>query len=198
MSGLCTYRTITVGNLNDSYVTFGAESKEVRDSTSCFGNGIDVFAPGNDTLAASSYEYTEYPRYDSNYLVGVTSSIESKDREFGGTSGACPVAAGLIATKLQYNRSWGINDVKSWITNNVGIATSAVVCGTGFYHGEESTSATDDNWDDDYSLEDDSPKIIWDAATNNEPLPPSPWQGVTMKITIGTGIGLSSVTILNN
>ena len=198
MSGLCTYRTITVGNLHDAYVTFGAESKEVRSSSSCFGNGIDVFAPGDDTLAASSYEYTEYPRYDSNYLVGVTSSIESKDREFGGTSGACPVAAGLIATKLQYNRSWGINDVKSWITNNVGIATSAVVCGTGFYHGQESTSATDDNWDDDYSLEDDSPKIIWDAATNNEPLPPSPWQGVTMKITIGTGIGLSSVTILNN
>lgn len=91
--------------------------------------------------------------------------LDSHDEKFSGTSSACPVAAGLIATKLQYNRTWTWQNVKEWINSStVGLANT-----TEFYVGDESISANDVNWLDTYSLEGDDPIILWDALTGSEP-----------------------------
>ena len=99
-------------------------------------------------------------------------SATSNDQFFSGTSSACPVAAGLIATKLEYNRNWGWQDVKNWIkgTNQpTGITTVGHQVAADFYSGTESTSATDSNWLDYNSLEGGDPIVLWDAPTGSEP-----------------------------
>jgi len=91
--------------------------------------------------------------------------LDSYDEAFSGTSSACPVAAGLIATKLQHNRTWTWQDVSTWINSSrVGLANTAE-----FYVGDESTSANDINWMDGYTIEGGDPLILWDALTGNEP-----------------------------
>lgn len=97
-------------------------------------------------------------------IVSGTTISAFYDGKFSGTSAACPVACGLIATKLQYNRSWGWQDVRNWLRNNVGIANT-----NEFYTGVESTTATSSNWADVNSIEGGDPIVIWDAPTNNEP-----------------------------
>jgi len=94
-----------------------------------------------------------------------TSSIESEDRIFNGTSSACPIAAGLIAAKLQYNRTWTYADVKNWLASNVGDTTTSY-----FYSGTEATTATDSNWTDSYNLHGANLRIIYDAAVST-PIP---------------------------
>jgi hypothetical protein len=90
--------------------------------------------------------------------------LTSYDEAFGGTSSACPVACGLIATKLQYNRTWTWQDVRNWLRNNVGTANTAQ-----FFTGVESVSANDANWANVNSLEGGDPIVIWDSLTGNEP-----------------------------
>lgn len=90
--------------------------------------------------------------------------LTSYDEAFSGTSSACPVACGLIATKLQYNRTWTWQDVRNWLRNTVGTANTDQ-----FFTGVESTSANDANWANVNSLEGGDPIVIWDALTGNEP-----------------------------
>jgi hypothetical protein len=92
------------------------------------------------------------------------SVLTSYDEAFGGTSSACPVACGLIATKLQYNRTWTWQDVRNWLRNNVGTANTSQ-----FFTGVESVSANDANWANVNSLEGGDPIVIWDSLTGNEP-----------------------------
>jgi hypothetical protein len=92
------------------------------------------------------------------------SVLTSYDEAFSGTSSACPVATGLIATKLQYNRTWTWQDVRNWLRNNVGTANTAQ-----FFTGVESVSANDANWANVNSLEGGDPIVIWDSLTGNEP-----------------------------
>jgi hypothetical protein len=92
------------------------------------------------------------------------SVLTSYDEAFSGTSSACPVATGLIATKLQYNRTWTWQNVRTWLKNNVGTANTAQ-----FFTGVESVSANDANWANVNSLEGGDPIVIWDSLTGNEP-----------------------------
>jgi hypothetical protein len=92
------------------------------------------------------------------------SVLTSYDEAFSGTSSACPVATGLIATKLQYNRTWTWQNVRTWLRNNVGTANTAQ-----FFTGVESVSANDANWANVNSLEGGDPIVIWDSLTGNEP-----------------------------
>ena len=84
------------------------------------------------------------------------------DAKFSGTSAACPVATGLIATKLQYNRDWTWKDIRSWLKNKVEIQSSD------FYSGVESTTANAASWSDVNSLEGGQPRVIYDALTGFE------------------------------
>jgi len=178
-----TYKTISIGALDGDHHSTG---KECKVSYSNMGNAIDCFASADDSISASDDNgiHAKYNRYDAYYTYNSSNSVESEDRIFGGTSSACPITAGLIATKLQYNRSWTYADIKNWLTNTVGNLSS-----TYFYTGTEATTATDSNWSDVNNLHGASPRVIYDARTKDT---------VTMTIT-GDDLKITGdVTILNN
>ena len=159
-NGVTRYRTIAVGALDEDYAT--SPNKERRAVYSNMGNLIRFYAPGKNTLASYVNYGTRYNRYDSTYVIDSTTSTTSEDSTFGGTSSACPTAAGLIATKLQYMRHWTGDDVLGWINNSVGQLPDADI-----YYGSEDNSATS-GWSDSYSLQGGPGSIIWDAESGGE------------------------------
>ena len=64
-----------------------------------------------------------------------------RDTRFSGTSAACPVAAGFLASVMQYNRDWTYEDLRTWIETNVTSQSTSTM-----YHGVEPTTPTDMNW----------------------------------------------------
>ena len=159
------YKTICVGALDDNYNS-SANSKEAKVYYSNKGNLVDVWMAADGTAAAGAptYGYLDYYRWirpDPYYTIDGVQSRPSYDRRFSGTSSACPVFAGLIATKLQYQRHWTYADVKKWISS-LGEMDS-----NDFYYGTESTTVDDTNWSDLYSLE-GAPAIVgWDKPTRD-------------------------------
>ena len=159
-NGVTRYRTIAVGALDEDYT--GSPNKERKASYSNMGNLIRFYAPGKNTLASSVNYGTRYNRYDSTYTIDSSTSSTCEDALFGGTSSACPTAAGIIATKLQFMRHWTGDDVLGWITRVVGEMADA-----DFYHGTEDNSATS-GWTDDYTTQGGPGSIIWDAESGGE------------------------------
>ena len=100
-------------------------------------------------------------------------TLTAYDVDFGGTSSACPTAAGWITTKLQYNRAWLWSDIKTWLKNQCGPQNPAK-----FYMGGDQTSwsATDDNWRDAHGTNNYGTDIvvIWDAPTGSPSEPQKP------------------------
>ena len=158
--GNIVYPVINIGALDDSFVPSGGSiGKERKVTYSDMGSEIDCYAPADGTLAARG-SGSGFARADTYPGLAVT----PVDRKFSGTSSACPVACGLIATKLQYNRNWTWLDVRNWLKNVAGDADN-----NQFYTGTESVTANDANWADVNSLEGGRPIVIWDALTGNEP-----------------------------
>jgi len=147
---------------------------------------------GSPTMVYEAVFYENAPsQIDIN--VGVNARVNtpiqltSYDSFFDGTSSACPVACGLIACKLQHNRTWTWQNVRTWLKDSVGVANTAQ-----FDTGVESTTANDANWANVNSLEGGSPIVIWDALTGNEPkvFPMLMSQGEGLKI-IGSDLKLT-------
>ena len=88
------------------------------------------------------------------------------DAKFSGTSAACPVATGLIATVLQYQRSWTWRDVRNWLQDNVEVQDSSK-----FYTGVESITANAASWSDVNSLEGGNARVIYNAFTAPSAIP---------------------------
>ena len=191
-TGKVVYPVISVGALDDAHDDSSSyhtpTGKERKVNYSVMGEGVDCYAPGHGTLTALGFDRnwflvpgsTNYERSDSysglqpiKYTNGSVLG-SSWDTHFSGTSSACPTAAGIIATKLQANRTWGWAEVKEWINNKCGNQST-----DDFYYGEEPNTATDTRWGDLESLMGGSPKVIWDAATVNEPEPPGDVYGCT-------------------
>jgi len=133
------------------------------------GNNSTTGTLGSPTMVYEAVFYEAAPSQIDIHVGSnsrVTSTVlTSYDSKFSGTSSACPVTAGLIATKLQYNRSWTWQDVRTWLRNTVSDADT-----NQFDTGVESTTATSANWANVNSLEGGRPIVIWDAITGNEPL----------------------------
>ena len=154
--GSIDYKTINIGALDDDY-NAGLEAKV---GYSDRGEQIDVYAAGDGTLAANK-TYTAEGRYPATY-PGFTFDSGSgagipEDCAFGGTSAACPVAAGFLATILEHNRDWTWKELKDWVLN---LNTQD---GTDFYFGVESTTPTDANWTDYNSLEGGAARVLYQA-----------------------------------
>jgi hypothetical protein len=144
------YPAINIGALDDSYI--GPGSLERKVDYSDMGNEIDIFAPGDGTLTSSWQAYgIQYPRQDQRGGGALT----SYDTRFSGTSSACPTAAGMIATALQYNRTWTWQDVRTWLHSLTAQSTST------FYVGTEPTTATDGNWSDLNGLMGAVPRVLY-------------------------------------
>lgn len=173
VSGQVVYPAINVGALDDLFES----SKERKVNYSDMGDQIDCYAPADGTLSAVSVNsgYLRSDTYPSSALI-------SYDDKFSGTSSACPVATGLIATKLQYNRNWTWKDVRNWLNNQVGDADTDQ-----FYTGVESTTANAASWSDVNSIEGGRPMVIWDAPTV---------RSICLTITGAPGIGLSMTNLL--
>ena len=153
---ICQYHGSMVGTIIVSNTT----AKERKALYSNMGNAVDCWAAARDQLTASDDNSgVRYNRYDSYYTINSVQSAESEDRLFGGTSCACPVAAGIIATKLQHQRSWTWSDVKTWI-QGLGQVNSSE-----FHYGSEGITATDSNFNDGYSLHGNNGYLLWDKTT---------------------------------
>ena len=162
-----TYPVISVGCLDHVYDSNGKERKV---NYSNMGNAVDVFTAGDDTLGAA-YNSSSFntKRYDAFYdLSGNTSnssitggSLESQDKKFNGTSSACPIFAGLLATKVQYNRSWNYTNVRTWIQSLGQVDSSE------FYYGSEGTTANASEWSDTNSLHGAPGYVAYDAPTTD-------------------------------
>ena len=167
---------------------------EKKVNYSNMGNLIPYYAPAANTLAACDDSTgTQYNRYDTYYTLNGQQSHPSYDCLFGGTSSACPVSAGLIATKVQYNRNWDYADILNWVTTSVGTqdAGDMVV-------GNDSSSPTatgTGEWSDNTSLQGGQPIIIWDAPTGNEPGAED--TKIRLNITNASGLNISGVNIIN-
>jgi hypothetical protein len=157
--GNVVYPVINIGALDDEYNYFGPEfGKEWKVDYSDMGNEVDCYAPGNDTLSACrdpDVVAFSYPRWDNTYSG---STIDSFDRSFNGTSSACPVACGLIATMLETNRSWGWADVKAWLQT---LPEQPV---ENFYQGPNPQTATSADWADVNSLAGGTRRVIYNAG----------------------------------
>ena len=165
------YRTICVGAL-DSAHRLNNTGLEQKAYYSNMGELIDCYAPALDTLSAcddnrgssSNPSGVKYTRNDRYYTISGQQSVESEDTIFGGTSAATPIVCGMIATKLQYNRTWTWQDVKNWLSNQVGTQDTSE-----FYHGTEETSATSTGWSDMDAVHYSDVTVVWDALTGTEP-----------------------------
>jgi hypothetical protein len=77
------------------------------------------------------------------------------DTSFGGTSAACPVAAGMIATQMQVNRAWTYENVRNWIQS------LTVQSDTTFYQGPDPVGANSADWQDSNSLMGGQRRVIY-------------------------------------
>ena len=149
-------KVINMGALDYAYATTGHERKV---DYSDMGNGIDCYTPADDALGATRGSSGEGIHPETYPGLSVT----AVDNDFGGTSSACPVGAGLIATKLQYNRGWAWSDVKTWILNLTQQDP------TKFYVGNEATTVNSNEWQDTEHLNGGSPIVMYDKETGQEP-----------------------------
>jgi len=144
---------INIGALDDLIPS----SKEQKVNYSDMGNAIDFYAPADGTLAATVGTYgVDTARLDDNYTDLGTQ--DCRDTRFGGTSAACPVAAGFLSTVIQYNRNWTYEDLRSWIQSEVQTQSS-----TNFYIGSDPTGPEDTAWSDLNSLNGGPARVIYNA-----------------------------------
>ena len=149
------FPAINIGALDDAF----GSGKERKVTYSDMGNAIDLYAPADGTLAATRGTYgTDVARFDDSY-TGLSTSSDCRDTRFSGTSAACPVAAGFLATVLQYNRGWTYNNIKSWIQDNIEVQDSA-----DFYDDTRGTTAEGSEWADRNRLQGGEARVAYLAA----------------------------------
>ena len=201
--------SINVGALDGEFSSGGKERKADYSST---GNHVDVYAVAGNaipdvtvasdlnamSLAASAYQnlpnlaywdLVPFSRYDSFYTYNSSQSLRSGEFVFNGTSSACPITAGLIATKLETNRTWTYTDIKNWLTSTVGQQNT-----NDFYTGSESTTANDSAWSDKHSIQGGSPIVVWDAPTSDTT---APTLSSSVPADGATGVAVNANLVLN-
>ena len=179
--------SIVVGALDDTFTSyFNGKERKVFYSSS--GDFIDLYAVADNTIAAGDSIYTTGPgRWDAFYTHNSVRSILSRDRFFNGTSSACPIAVGLIATRLQYKRTWTSADIKSWLSSLGQQDTND------FYYGNESTSANDTNWSDQNSIQGGLAIVPFDTAIDTT----NPTLSSSSPSNNATGVALNANIVLN-
>ena len=187
---------INIGALDDD--TFQGSNAERKVNYSDMGEAIDCFAPADGSLAATTKFYgNDIPRHDSTYLSksGNTtwsdgqsgSPLESRDTRFSGTSSACPVAAGIIGTVMQYNRNWTYLDVKAWLKTLHVHTTRDGNTLSGFHDIAEETTANGNGHADLNALQGAEARIIYQGGTFSH----TTKEITTKDVTFGNGIGVT-------
>lgn len=147
------FPAINIGALDD---VFSGDNRERKVAYSDMGNAIDIYAPADGTLAAAVGTFgTDVARYDGDY-PDLSTSFDSRDTRFSGTSAACPVAAGFLATVMQYNRAWTYEDLRNWIQTNLEEQDIA-----DFYDDTRGTTAEGPEWSDRNRLQGTVRRVIY-------------------------------------
>jgi hypothetical protein len=151
------FPAINIGCLDDDMTNNYDQDRKVNYSD--MGSAIDLFAPGDGTLAANEGTFgLNVARSDDSY-PGLSIISGCRDVRFSGTSAACPVACGFLALVMQYNRGWTYEELRNWINTNVEIQPTADM-----YVGTEPTSPTA-SWSSDYNaLRSAERRIIYQAT----------------------------------
>ena len=183
---LDTFGTINIGALDDDWADGDPiGSQENKAYYSDCGPAVDCYAPADGTLAAASPNDSSsiVNRYDNTYPGLTADEGTAEDTYFNGTSAACPVACGFLATVLQWNRAWTWRELKQWIK-------SIPQQSTGEFAGQNSdwATATDTGWLTTTNLAGSDPIILWDYAYPNTNYP-----RITMKI--GNAVNLNNITL---
>jgi hypothetical protein len=143
------FPVIQVGALESNT---GSNNERIADYSDR-GPAIDLFSSGAGAMAATVDTYAASTNIPAIQRVdGVYSALSAgatdlsqiggcRDTEFTGTSAACPVAAGFLASVMQYNRDWTYENLRTWIETNVTSQSNPTM-----YHGVEPTTPTDMNW----------------------------------------------------
>jgi hypothetical protein len=117
---------------------------------------------GSPTIVWEIIFYENTPN-QIDLQIGANQRITApSDTTFSGTSAACPVAAGLIATIMQEHRDWDWRKLKKYLQTSLLTQTAT----RKFYQGNESRTANDLNWADVNSLEGGKSRIIYNPQTN--------------------------------
>lgn len=149
------YPILSIGALDTEYKT-GKERKVYYSNT---GNAVDIFAPADKVIAARevyNVNLPDYEKYGDTYTVNGITVNPYYDTYFNGTSSACPVTAGFIATLLQVNRTWTYQNVRNYFNNTIEAQSSSSM-----YSGTEATTVNDSNWTDDANLQGASLRILY-------------------------------------
>lgn len=149
------YPILSIGALDTEY----KNAKERKVYYSNMGNAVDIFAPADKVIAAREVynsNLPDYVRYGDTYAVKGITFTPHYDTYFNGTSSACPVTAGFIATLLQVNRTWTYQNVRNYFNNTIEAQSSSSM-----YSGTEATTANDSNWTDDANLQGASLRILY-------------------------------------
>jgi len=154
-NGNVVYPAINIGALDDQFTGGGLERKV---NYSDMGDQIDCYTPGDGTLS-SSLSGSGYARFDQRTLPA--GSLSSFDQYFNGTSSACPVATGLIAAQLQYNRTWTWTDIRAWLQTLTEQSAST------FYQGPDPSTATSADWADLNSLMGGTRRVLYNTNGSN-------------------------------
>ena len=171
-TGVDIYRTFNVGALDDDTINVSGTYMEQKATYSNMGNAVDFYTIGDGSIGASGGEGSGYSRNDNSYRLdsnynivtsGGTLSLTSYDKFFNGTSSACPVGTGLLATKLQHNRDWTWSDLKEWLEDEVTNQPSDAL----FFQGTEATTSSDSNWNSYRNLQGGDRKVLWDARSGS-------------------------------
>ena len=188
--GIDVYRTFNVGALNDNTYSNGDGTYQQRKvSYSNMGNAVDFYTIGDDSIGAQGGDNDNFPRNDSSYRIdssyqivssGGTLSLTCYDQRFGGTSSACPVSAGLFATKVQHNRNWIWSNLKNWLETRVTDQSSDAQ----FLQGTEATTSGSSDWASQTNLQGGARKILWDAPMSDP-----------YKLSVSGDLSFSGVTI---
>ena len=104
------------------------------------------------------------------------------DCGFGGTSSACPTATGLIACALETNRSWGWQQVRTWL-QSLREQPSA-----NFYQGPDPQTANSPEWTDVVSLMGGTRRVIYQIEPSSQAVQ---FSGAGLAIS-GSGLSITS------
>lgn len=88
----------------------------VKSVYSNFGPGVDIYAPGNGTWAAKTTAFV--PGYSTPTVQTIANDNNSYLQFFNGTSSACPIVAGILATYLTENIYATPLQAKQWLLSN--------------------------------------------------------------------------------
>jgi hypothetical protein len=169
------FKAINVGALDDDWSEGTAiGSIDNKAYYSDCGPAVDFYAPADGTLGAASPSDTSsiVPRFDNTYSGLTADGGTAEDTYFNGTSAACPVACGFLATVLEHNRGWDWENIKDYVSNTLEEQDA-----TTMFIGDDYSDPFDSGWLQTKSLAGSAPIILYEGPYTSSNQGPSEIRG---------------------